>query len=282
MKNYNEVKSCGRGAGTDKPYIVAFEPQLRLMPVEENINTFSEKAGLAVKYIGQKPVSGFISVDELWDVYDRIVFASNKMYELELNPAAKAEVPFVFKMGNNFKGKTPEQCLLEGMPLEQLMQQRSYMEKNCTGKFAEQNRLGVEAIDRAVQKFHEGTLSSAGASTVFRIYESGPKYFPKKGVPQPYQTEGWEMDITCSFLDDNPWKISWTSKLVTIQDNVIAGASNVSTTNASLTTTELKSGINLTKELLRNTSETYSVYHLRYYGEHKEDWRVERGGTDIG
>lgn len=276
MKNYTEVSSCGRGAGTDRPYSVAFEDVIKLNPVEEDINVLSDKSGLAVKYVGQGPMSGFIPIKELWDVYDRIMFANTKMYELELNPPSKAEVPYVFKMGNGFKGKTPEQCLLEGMSLEQLMQQRAYMEKNCTGKFAEQNRMGVEAIDRAVQKFHEGTLDSGGANTVFKIYESGPRYFPKKGVPQPYQTEGWEMGIYCHFLDDNPWKISWTSKQVTIQDNVIVGASNVVTKNASLIPSEYKDGLYKTYYLLNGVSAIYLPYHLRYYIEHKDDWRAEK------
>lgn len=282
MKNYTEVFSCGRGAGTERPYRVVFDDVLKLNPIEEDINVLTEKSGLAVKYVGQGPMSGFISVNELWDVYDRIQFANWKMYELELNPAAKAEVPYVFKMGNGFKGKSPEQCLLEGMPIEQLMQQRAYMEKNCNGKFAEQNRMGVQAIDRAVQKFREGKLESAGASAAFKIYDSGPRYFPKKGVPQPYQTEGWEMNIYCHFLDDNPWKVSWTSKQVTIQDNVIVGASNVITKNASLTVTEYKTGLYKTKKILGMVEDVYIPYHLRYYIEHKDDWRSERGQTDNG
>lgn len=282
-KNYNEVLSCGRGAGTEKSYTVAFEPVLRLMPIEENINVFTDKAGVAIKYIptGAKPLSGFVTYDELFgDISDRIAFANTKMYELELNPAAKAEAPYIFKMGNGFKGKSPEQCLLEGMPVEQLLSQRAYMEKNCTGKFAEMNRKGVEAIDRAILKFREGTLEgSVGSSTVFTIYDSGAKYFPKRGVAQPYQTEGWEMNIACSFLDDNPWKISWVSKQVTIQDNVIVAADQVITASAALTTGEFKAGINRAKRLFVNCSAIYSQYHIKFYGEHKDDWKAERGYT---
>jgi len=281
-KNYNEVFSCGRGAGTENSYTVAFEVGLRLMPIEENINVFTEKAGVIVKCIptGKKPFSGFISDDKLFgEVSDRMLTASQKIYELEMNPAAKAEAPYIFKMGNGFKGKSPEQCLLEGMSVEQLLSQRAYMERNCTGKFAEMNRKGVEAIDKAILKLNEGTLrETVATATSLNIFNTFG-YFSKAGVPQPYQTEGWEMNIACSFLDDNPWKITWVNKRVTVQDNMIVAADNVVTANASLTSDEFKAGINRSKRLFENTAAIYAPYHVKFFGEHKDDWKAERGYT---
>lgn len=281
-KNYNEVFSCGRGAGTENSYTVAFEVGLRLMPIEGNINVFTEKAGVVVKCIptGKKPFSGFISDDKLFgEVSDRMLTASQKIYELEMNPAAKAEAPYIFKMGNGFKGKSPEQCLLEGMSVEQLLSQRAYMERNCTGKFAEMNRKGVEAIDKAILKLNEGTLrENVATATSLNIFNTFG-YFSKAGVPQPYQTEGWEMNIACSFLDDNPWKITWVNKRVTVQDNMIVAADNVVTANASLTSDEFKAGINRSKRLFENTAAIYAPYHVKFFGEHKDDWKAERGYT---
>lgn len=276
MKNYKEVGSFGRGAGTDNPYVVAFEPSFKMNQLEDGILPLSGKAGLTIKYIGQTPMSGFIKRPELWQFYRRVDFAVNRLFERELNPVSadgEASTPYVFKMGNGFTGKTPEQCLLEGMPEEQMLQQRAYMERNCTGKFAEQNRQGVAAIDRALEKFHDGTLGNSPATAVsFTVYDSGARYFSRR-VPQPYKTEGWEMKIVCMFTDKNPWKIGWVSKTVTIQDNVIVAAENVITKTASLTTDEFLSGVEEAKELFSNIAASYTPAHLKYFSQHKDDWR---------
>lgn len=283
MKNYQEVSSCGRGAGTDKPLVVAFQPSTKFTAVDETIRVFDEKGGLSIRYLpgGGKPVSGFIKRDELWDLYRRIDFAYAKRYEYELNPAKKAEVPYIFKMGNGLKGKSPEQCLLEGME-QQLLAQREYMAKNCTGKFAEANRAGVEAIDRAFEKKANGALESeVQTTTVFTVFDSnwtGPKYIPKRNVPQPYQTEGWEMNIVCSFTDNYPWKISFVSKTVTVEDNVITASSNPVYASVSLTAAEFDAGIKESEELFRDISYMYRPQRLAYQAAHKDDWKANKEG----
>lgn len=277
MKNYKEVGSFGRGAGTEKPYVVAFEPSIKMTPVDDGILVLSDKSGLAVKYVGQEPMSGFINRPELRQFFRRVDFAMDRLFENELNPAAgTGPAPYVFKMGNGFKGRTPEQCLLEGMPEEQMLQQRAYMARNLQGKFGEANRQGVEAIDRAFEAFRNGTLENApAAAAAFTVYESGAKYFPKRGVPQPYVTDGWEMSVKCVFGDRNPWKIEWTSKQVTIRDNVIAAAENVVMRSAALTTDEFLSAVDDTRELFGNVVSTYTPARLKYFAQHKDDWRNE-------
>lgn len=278
MKNYNEVFSCGRGAGTDKSATIAFEASFRLLNVEDGINVFGEKAGLAIKYLptGKKPLSGFIRRGELWKVYKRVDKALDMQAEREMNPAAATtEPPYVFKMGQGFKGKTPGQCLLEGMDEAQLLQQREYMARNLTGKFAEANRKGIEAIDKAIANFHNGKLSEENISSgCLTIFESGPRYIPRKGVPQPYQTDGWEMSVVFNAADRNPWSISWVSKSVTVADNVIVASENSVGASASLTDEEFLSGINEARELFGDVRLMNRPSRLTYFAAHKDDWKV--------
>ena len=276
MKNYKEIYSAGRGAGSERSYVVAFEPNFKLTNVADGIGVFDEKAGLAIKYLptGGKPVSGFIKRSELWKVYKAVDKALDLEFEAELHPAAASEPPYIFKMGNGFKGKTPGQCLLEGMSEEQLLNQRNWMANNCTGKFAEANRKGVEAIDKALESFKNGTLSEQEQTFgVLTIFKSGPRYLPKKGVAQPYQTEGWEMDIVFNVNDRNPWSISWVAKTVTIQDNVITASQNPVYSSAALTDEEFLAAINETRELFEDIRLMSRPARLTYYAEHKDDWK---------
>lgn len=275
VKNYKEVMSAGRGAGTDKSYTVAFEPSFKLTNVSETIVVFDGKAGLAIKYLptGGKPLSGFIKKSRLRKVVRAVNKAVDLEFEAELHPAAVSEPPYIFKMGNGFKGKTPGQCLLEGMSEEQLLNQRNWMANNCTGKFAEANRKGVEAIDKALEQFRNGTLAEQGQSTgVLTIFKSGPSYLPKK-LPQPYQTEGWEMDIIFNVNDRNPWSITWTSKTVTVQDNVIVSSQNPVYASVNLTDEEFLDGFDETMELFADIRQRERPARLDYYEMHKDDWK---------
>ena len=135
MRNYFEVYSFGRGAGTDKACTVAFEVAIKLCPVEENINVLQEKAGISIIYLpsGKRSVSGFITADKLFEVDDRIREGERLIFDREMHPQVSAQEPYVFKMGNQFKGKTPEQLLLEGMSEEVMLNQRNYLANNCVG-----------------------------------------------------------------------------------------------------------------------------------------------------
>jgi hypothetical protein len=280
MKNYKEVMSAGRGAGTDKSYTVAFEPSFKLTNVSETIVVFDGKAGLAIKYLptGGKPLSGFIKKSKLRKVVRAVNKAVDLEFEAELHPAAISEPPYIFKMGNGFKGKTPGQCLLEGMSEEQLLNQRNWMANNCTGKFAEANRKGVEAIDKALEQFRNGTLTEQGQNTgVLTIFKSGPSYLPKK-LPQPYQTEGWEMDIIFNVNDRNPWSITWTSKTVTVQDNVITASQNPVYASVNLTDEEFLDGFDEAMELFADIRQMYRPARIAYYAEHKDDWKFNKEG----
>ena len=277
MKNYLETFSTGRGANGGKAYVIAFEPYIKLEEVDESVRVFSEKSGLSVKYLpaeGQ-PLSGFIRREDLWDVYDRVTFAKHKLYERELNPAARTEAPYVFRMGNGFKGKTAEQCLLDGMTEQQMLTQRDFMSKNCSGKFAEQNRLGVQAIDKALEKLHNGSLGSQPVmSGSFSIYKAEGRFIPKRGVAEPYQTRGWDLTVSCNIFDDNPWGISWKMSDVVIEDRIIKSASNIVTASAALTTQEFDAALNETRELFSDLSGLYRPAHWKYNHEHRDDWRT--------
>lgn len=238
-QNYLEIAGYGRGAGTDHPYTIAFELSIKTQKVDEGIRRLSTKSGLAVKKIngGGKPLSGFINITEINTMKERVKYAQQKIIEAMCNPAVAVENEYVFRMGT-FKGKTPSQLLLEGVPEADLLAQRDFLGKNATGKFAEINKKGIADIDTAIAKFKAGTLKASDAkSSVIPLFKSGPRYFVQK-KPQPYETEGWELTITCNPYHKNPFSIEWQSKRVTIDKNVIVAAKDVKIENAALTEVE--------------------------------------------
>lgn len=237
--NYLEVAGYGRGSGTDHPYAIAFELSIKKNNIEDGIRGLSSKSGLAVKKIngGSKALSGFINITELNTMKTKVRYAQEKILEASCNPSVAAEAEYVFKMGN-FKGKTPSQLLLEGVAEADLIAQRDFLGKNATGKFAEANKKGMADIDTAITKFKAGTLNASDAkSSVIPLFKSGPRYFVLK-KPQPYETEGWELNITCNPSDKNPFAIEWQSKRVTIDKNMIVSAKDVKVETAALTEVE--------------------------------------------
>lgn len=282
MKNYKEVYSFGRGAGTDKACTVAFELAIKLVPVEENINVLQEKAGLSIIYLpsGKRSISGFICVDKLIEVNERTSEGLRLIFDREMHPQAAAQEPYVFKMGNGFKGKTPEQLLLEGMSEEQMLSQRNWLANNCTGKFAEANRKGVIAIDSALEKWRNGSLNvSDCASSVFSIFTSGPRYMPRRDLRQPYETEGWELDVRVNPADRNPWSITWQSKTVTVDGNVIVASKNPVTYSVNATTEEWLAGLKKSVKYLNKVEDLYFPYHYKYCVEHENDWKKNNNGN---
>ena len=276
MRNYFEVYSFGRGAGTDKACTVAFEVAIKLCPVEENINVLQEKAGISIIYLpsGKRSVSGFITADKLFEVDDRIREGERLIFDREMHPQVSAQEPYVFKMGNQFKGKTPEQLLLEGMSEEVMLNQRNYLANNCVGKFADANRKGVMAIDAALEKWRNGTLSESDcATTLFKIFESGPRYWPRRDLRQPYETTGWELDIRVNPSDRNPWNMVWQSKSVTVDGNVIVSAKDCVTYSVNATTEELLAGIRKSEKKLDEVERLYFPDHFIYGWQHKDDWK---------
>lgn len=280
--NYLEIAGYGRGSGTDKPYAIAFELNVRNNEIADSIRGLSTKTGLAVKKIigGGKPLSGFINITELNTMKTKVKYAQKKILQAVCNPSSVAAAEYTFRAGN-FKGKTPSQLLLDGTSEADLLTQRAFLEKNATGKFAEANKKGMADIDAAIAKFKAGTLSASDTqSSTIKLFESGPRYFVLK-KPQPYQTEGWELNITCNPGDKNPFSIEWQSKTVTIEKNVITSSKDAKSETAALTEVEF---IDMWETLMSKLAVLENkdvVERVAYANAHKDDYKknAPQGGN---
>lgn len=272
--NYLEIAGYGRGSGTDCPYAIAFELSVKKNNIEDGIRGLSSKSGLAVKKIngGSKALSGFINITELNTMKTKVKYAQEKILEASCNPSVAAEAEYVFKMGT-FKRKTPSQLLIEGVTEEDLLGQREFLGKNATGKFAEANKKGMADIDAAIAKFKAGTLSASDVKTsVIALFKSGPRYFVLK-KPQPYETDGWELNITCNPTDKNPFSIEWQSKKVTIDKNMIVNAKDIKTETAALTEVEFIDMWETTMSKLKALENEDMRDRILYAEEHKDDYK---------
>lgn len=276
---YLTIASYGRGAGTDRPFFVSFDLSIKRNPIAESIRGLSPKTGITVKKIngGGKCLSGFINIGELHCMKARVIYAQNQILERAISPD-NTPAEYVFKMGE-FKGKTPSQLLLGGTDVGALENQKAFLLKNATGKFAEANKKGAADIEAAIKKFKEGTLVATDVkSSSIPLFRSGPRYFVKK-VAQPYQTEGWELNITCFPGDKNPFLIEWQSKTVTIDKNVIVEASNVKTESCNLTEGEF---IDMWETLILklNAAELEDQrQRIQYSIDHKDDWKNNKSSS---
>jgi hypothetical protein len=271
---YTQVGAQGRGAGTDKPYTISEEIAARLNTVDSSIRALSAKSGMAVKKIngGGKALSGFINWPEMNVMDARVKFAQHKIVEAICNPTAATEAEYVFRMGN-FKGKTPSQLLLEGTSEADLLAQREFLGRNLSGQYAAANKKGIADIDAAIAKFKEGKLSASEVkSSIVPVFKSGPRYFVKK-VPQPYTTEGWELNITCNPSEKNPFIIEWQSKTVTIEKNMIVKSENMVVESAALTETEFIDVWNTAFSKLTFLENADVAERISYANAHKDDYK---------
>ncbi len=276
-KNYMEIASYGRGAGSQTPYFVSFEVKVKYSDITESVRALSTKSGLAIKKIngGGKALSGFVSLDDLNVMFRKIPVAIERLLDAAPGDTQASEAEYVFKMGS-LKGKTPSQALKEGIAADVLLQQKAFLEKNASGKWAAQNLKGAKDIEKAIEAQKNGTLddlanASAGVKGIV-LYKSGPRYFPKKQA-QPYETEGWELEITAYPGNKNPFSIEWQNKTVTIRDNMIVAAKDVKREQAALTESEFIDAISAAEEILKNAEIIQTKKRLDYFEEHKDDWK---------
>lgn len=186
---------------------------------------------------GNRVVRANLPADDVHALAERcraIVHAKMIKNVLGISSKGEAQAEPVKIMMGKFKGKTPEEILLENPNnAQELMNTVNYISRNLENPGNERYREGnirqINAIRAAIDKLNRGTLQPTAASCIC-VYDSKVKNRSRKLDNGLYRA--YHLTINCHMSGNSPWELTIEECDVPVDIDQNSGKQQIKTSGA--------------------------------------------------